>query len=293
MIIIVLLCLLSVITFILFGTDKQRALKHKWRIPERTLLFFSVFGGIGGLLGMLFFHHKTRKLRFKFLVPIFAFVDAAVLAFFLYASVYYAADASAADAMQSDSVVTVEKTDTGWLFDGPADEKVLIFYPGAKVDETAYAPLLHRLAEEEMDVYLVKMPLHFAFLGINKAGEIMDHSDYDRYYVGGHSLGGAMAAEYAAEHESDLAGIILFAAYPTKKTNLDTLLIYGSEDGVLNMQCVEGASDLVSGRYQEIVIDGGNHALFGNYGDQSGDGQAVISGEEQQEQVVLAVREFV
>ena len=281
------LCLLSVITFILFGTDKQRALKHKWRIPERTLLFFSVFGGIGGLLGMLFFHHKTRKLRFKILVPIFAFVDAAVLAFFLYASVYYAADASAADAMQSDSVVAVEKTDTA------ADEKVLIFYPGAKVDETAYAPLLHRLAEEEMDVYLVKMPLHFAFLGINKAGEIMDHSDYDRYYVGGHSLGGAMAAEYAAEHESDLAGIILFAAYPTKKTNLDTLLIYGSEDGVLNMQRVKGASDLVPGRYQEIVIDGGNHALFGNYGEQKGDGQAQISGEEQQEQVVRAVREFV
>ena len=293
MIIIVLLCLLSVITFILFGTDKQRALKHKWRIPERTLLFFSVFGGIGGLLGMLFFHHKTRKLRFKILVPIFAFVDAAVLAFFLYASVYYAADASAADAMQSDSVVAVEKTDTGWLFDGPADEKVLIFYPGAKVDETAYAPLLHRLAEEEMDVYLVKMPLHFAFLGINKAGEILENSDYGQYYIGGHSLGGAMAAEYAAEHESDLAGIILFAAYPTKKTNLDTFLIYGSEDGVLNMQRVKGASDLVSGRFQEIVIDGGNHALFGNYGEQKGDGQAQISGEEQQEQVVRAVREFV
>ena len=241
---------------------------------------------------MLFFHHKTRKLRFKFLVPIFAFVDAAVLAFFLYASVYYAADASAADAMQSDSVVTVEKTDTGWLFDGPSEERALIFYPGAKVEETAYAPLLHRLAEEDMDVYLVKMPLHFAFLGINKAGEIMDHSDYDQYYIGGHSLGGAMAAEYAAEHESDLAGIILFAAYPTKKTTLDTLLVYGSEDGVLNMQRVEGAPDLVSGRFQEIVIEGGNHALFGNYGEQKGDGQADISGEEQQEQVVLAVREF-
>ena len=102
-----------------------------------------------------------------------------------------------------------------------------------------------------------------------------------------------MAAEYAAEHESDLAGIILFAAYPTKKTNLDTLLIYGSEDGVLNMQRVKGASDLVSGRYQETVIEGGNHALFGNYGEQKGDGQAQISGEEQQEQVVRAVREFV
>jgi uncharacterized membrane protein YsdA (DUF1294 family) len=293
LVIIFLLCLLSVITFVLFGTDKRKALKHKWRISERTLLFFSVFGGIGGLLGMFVFHHKTRKLRFKILVPIFAFVDAAVLAFFLYASVYYAADASAADAMQSDSVVAVEKTDTGWLFDGPADEKVLIFYPGAKVDETAYAPLLHRLAEEEMDVYLVKMPLNLAFFGIGRAGEIVEDSAYEQYYISGHSLGGAMAAYYAAEHVSDFKGMILFAAYPTQETAIDTLVIYGSEDGVLNMARIAEAPKLVSGNYSEVVIDGGNHAQFGNYGKQKGDGEADISAEEQQTQTIQAIRKFV
>ena len=293
MVIAFLLCILSVFTFILFAADKRRAVAHKWRISERMLLCFSFFGGIGGLLGMIFFHHKTRKWRFKILVPLFAFVDATVIAFFLWSSVYYAADISAESALISDDTVTVEKTEAGWLFDGPSDETALIFYPGAKVDETAYAPMLRKIAEEDMDVYLVKMPLHLAFFGINKAGEIIDNSAYEQYYMAGHSLGGAMAADYAAEHESHFDGIILFGAYPTKETNLDTLLIYGSEDGVLNRKRVENASSLVSGKLRELVIDGGNHAQFGNYGEQRGDGKAGISRQDQQNQAVEAVREFI
>lgn len=293
MVITVLFSFLSIVTFILFGFDKRRAMAHKWRISERMLLCFSFFGGIGGLLGMLFFHHKTRKWRFKILVPLFAFVDATVIAFLLWSSVYYTADISAESAMLSDDIVKVEKTETGWLFDGPSDETALIFFPGAKVDEKAYSPMLRKIAEEDMDVYLVKMPLHLAFFGINKAGEIIDNSAYEQYYMAGHSLGGAMAADYAAEHESDIDGIILFGAYPTKVTNLDTLLIYGSEDGVLNRKQVENASSLISGRLRELVIDGGNHAQFGNYGEQRGDGKAGISGQDQQAQAVKAVREFI
>lgn len=293
MVITVLFSFLSIVTFILFGFDKRRAMAHKWRISERMLLCFSFFGGIGGLLGMLFFHHKTRKWRFKILVPLFAFVDATVIAFLLWSSVYYTADISAESAMLSDDIVKVEKTETGWLFDGPSDETALIFYPGAKVDEKAYSPMLRKIAEEDMDVYLVKMPLHLAFFGINKAGEIIDNSAYEQYYMAGHSLGGAMAADYAAEHESDIDGIILFGAYPTKVTYLDTLLIYGSEDGVLNRKRVENASSLVSGRLRELVIDGGNHAQFGNYGEQSGDGKAGISVQDQQAQAVEAVRKFI
>lgn len=293
MVITVLFSFLSIVTFILFGFDKRRAMAHKWRISERMLLCFSFFGGIGGLLGMLFFHHKTRKWRFKILVPLFAFVDATVIAFLLWSSVYYTADISAESAMLSDDTVKVEKIETGWLFDGPSDETALIFFPGAKVDEKAYSPMLRKIAEEDMDVYLVKMPLHLAFFGINKAGEIIDNSAYEQYYMAGHSLGGAMAADYAAEHESDIDGIILFGAYPTKVTNLDTLLIYGSEDGVLNRKRVENASSLVSGRLRELVIDGGNHAQFGNYGEQSGDGKAGISVQDQQAQAVEAVRKFI
>ena len=158
MLLVYFLCLCSIITFVLFGFDKNRAIKHRWRISARTLLLASLFGGIGGLLGMLLFHHKTRKWKFRILVPLFALIDALIIAFILWASVYYRADDTAIKAMQSDGVVTVEQTKSDWLFDGPSDDKALIFYPGAKVDAKAYAPLLVRLAEEEMDVYLVKMP---------------------------------------------------------------------------------------------------------------------------------------
>ena len=287
------LCLCSIITFVLFGLDKGKAIKHRWRIPESTLLLASLFGGIGGLLGMLLFHHKTRKWKFRVLVPVFALIDALVIAFLLWASAYYHADDTAVKAMQSDGVVTVEQTKSGWLFDGPSDDKALIFYPGAKVDAKAYAPILRLLAQEDMDVYLVNMPLHLAFFGIGKAGEIIENSAYEQYYISGHSLGGAMAASYAAEHVSDFKGMILFAAYPTQETAIDTLVIYGSEDGVLNMARIAEAPNLVSGNYSEVVIDGGNHAQFGNYGEQKGDGEAGISAEDQQTQTIQAIREFV
>ncbi len=293
MLIVYTLCLLSVVTFILFGLDKRRAVKHRWRISERTLLFSSFFGGIGGLLGMLVFHHKTRKWKFRILVPLCAFINALIIAFLLWASVYYRADDTAVSAMRQDGVVTVKRTSSGWLFDGPSDEKALIFYPGAKVEATAYAPLLRELAKEDMDVYLIKMPLRLAFFGMSKEGKIIEESSYEQYYISGHSLGGAMAAAYAAAHEDDFAGVILLAAYPTQETALDILGVYGSEDGVLNMDRLKEAPALVSGNYKEVAIKGGNHAQFGSYGEQSGDGKAGIAPEEQRAQTIEAVRGFV
>lgn len=58
--------------FVAFGMDKRRALRQKWRIPERTLLGIAAAGGaVGALLGMHIFHHKTRKLKFSLGVPVF------------------------------------------------------------------------------------------------------------------------------------------------------------------------------------------------------------------------------
>lgn len=85
-VVIIILCFFTWITFILYGIDKLKAVKHRWRIPEATLLFFSITGGIGGLLGMLIFHHKTRKWKFRVLVPLFAVIDVLILAFLLWAS---------------------------------------------------------------------------------------------------------------------------------------------------------------------------------------------------------------
>ena len=205
-------------------------------------------------------------------------------AFFVYTARYYHAADSAAAALVSDDVV-VEKTDFGWRFDGPADDTALIFYPGGKVEETAYAPLLHRMAANGLDVFLVRMPFHLAIFGKNAADKVIAQYDYVNWYIGGHSLGGVMAVFYASDH--DLDGVILLSAYPTNAIDEPMLILYGSEDGVLDVERVKASSQF--GAVEEYVIVGGNHALFGNYGEQKGDGVPSVSGEEQQEEAVEAI----
>lgn len=285
--IVVLISVMSLITFFLFGADKRKAVHHWKRIPERTLLLLcALFGALGGLLAMLLFRHKTRKWKFRILVPVLGVVQLFIAVFLVYVSAYYYADPAAISAMQSDNSVRVEATDTGWRFDGPSEDTALIFYPGAKVEAKAYAPLLRRLAENGIDSFLVKMPFNLAIFGMNRAGEVLRDPSYSHYYIGGHSLGGAMAAGYAAKHGNAFDGVILLAAYPTGKMDENVLLLYGSEDKVVNMDKVNAAEELVAGSLTLDKIEGGNHAQFGSYGCQKGDGTAAISAEEQQVQTV-------
>ena len=206
-------------------------------------------------------------------------------ALLVFALSYYRAGDQALPALRSDSV-TVEETAFGWRFDGPSTERALIFYPGARVDAASYAPLLHRLAEEGVDVFLVEMPLHFALFGEDRADAIMAQYDYARWYIGGHSLGGAMAASYASKHGEALKGVILCAAYPTSELDddLTEILLYGSEDQVVNLEKIEAGEQYAPTDYTETVIAGGNHAQFGSYGFQKGDGTASISAEQQWEE---------
>ena len=222
-------------------------------------------------------------------------IAVALFALFLfYTESYYHADRTAVMSLRTDGHAAVTSSQNGVMFDGPGTEDLLIFYPGGKVQETAYAPLLRMLAEEGMDVYLVRMPFRLAVFGANKAEKALEETaDYTRVYIGGHSLGGAMAAHYAAEHPEELDGVILLAAYSTKRLpdDLPVLSVYGSEDGILNREKYEenrpNLPDL-----QEIVIEGGNHAGFGSYGEQTGDGEATIIPEAQWEETVKAILRF-
>lgn len=222
--------------------------------------------------------------RKNIFIPTLIVIVVLAAVFLAYTADYYRADAEAEAALTSDAAVQISRTGYGWYFDGPSEETALIFYPGAKVEETAYAPLLRRLAEEGMDVCLVKMPFHLAFFGLNKASDVMDQYSYEDWYIGGHSLGGAMAAEYAASHGEQLDGLILLAAYPTKAldSSLMEISIYGSEDTVLNMKKVVSGRSYAPANYAEFEIEGGNHARFGSYGIQKGDGTAAITEDEQQ-----------
>ena len=209
----------------------------------------------------------------------------------IYVSDYYHAEPEALRALESDALVRVSETDYGWLFDGPATDRALIFYPGGKVEETAYAPFLRLLAEEGIDVCLVRMPARLAFLGMERAADVMKEYDYASWYVGGHSLGGAAAAIFASRHGGELDGLILCAAYPTRPLDgsLREITLYGSADGVLDLSKVEAGRRYAPAGADEYVIEGGNHAGFGNYGAQSGDGEASLSAAEQQREAAARI----
>ncbi len=225
---------------------------------------------------------KTSRRRKRLWIPA-ALLAALIAGFFLYTAVYYRADQTARDALVSDGTVQVTEKDYGWFFDGPSQTRALIFYPGGKVEETAYAPLLRLLAEQGTDVCLVKMPLRLAVLAPGRAEKVLAAHDYEEWFIGGHSLGGAMAADFAAKHPGRFRGLALLAAYPTGPLDpeLRVLSVVGSEDGVINRQKLAEGEQFFPERVQIAVIPGGNHAGFGSYGPQRGDGAALISPEEQ------------
>ena len=238
---------------------------------------------------------KPRKRRVGRTIAIsfgvlFVVLLAAVGVFLL---TYYHADEEALRSLNSTKFVTITEKKNGYLFDGPGEDRMFIFYPGARVEETAYAPMLKTLALFGLDVYLVKMPFHLAVLDGDAAEDVIKEYDYKEWIIGGHSMGGVMAARYASEHPDQIKAVILLASYSVDKLNdpMMVLSIYGDQDGVLNMADYEEAKQNYPSNFYELKIAGGNHALFGYYGKQRKDGTATITAEDQQEMTVDFIME--
>ena len=201
----------------------------------------------------------------------------------IYLGSYYHASPRAAALLEGREDVEVTANASGWFLDGPGARDALIFYPGGKVEPTAYLPLLMTLAEDGVDCFLVRMPFNMAFLNVNAAANIRAAYAYEHWFISGHSLGGAMAAVYAADHGDGLDGLILLAAYSTKPLDehLAALELHGSEDGVLNREKLKAGEQYLPASALSEELPGGNHAQFGDYGPQKGDGLATVSREEQ------------
>ena len=240
---------------------------------------------------------KGEKNVIKILV-IVAVCALGVFAWLLYANDYYRAEAVARKAMQGSARIQIEEKEDYYLFSkkpaisyaGPAYGKGIVFYPGGKVEETAYAPMLLELAEEGYEVYLVKMPAKLAIFGMNAAEDIFeDASHIKEWTMMGHSLGGAMAASFSASHDEEVDQLVLLAAYSTEDLTdkeIEVFSFYGTEDKVLNMEKYEEYYSNLPEDVVEEVIEGGNHANYAHYGEQDGDGEASITREEQQECVL-------
>ena len=237
---------------------------------------------------------NKQILKRKLLIPLILVLISA-LAFFIYTGNYYHEDEFADQAMDSTKSVEVIETDYGYFFDGIGKDHALIFYPGGKVDEKAYAPLMHQLAQNGIDTFLIRMPFHLAVMDMYKADQIDEIGRYDHVYIGGHSLGGAVASIYAAKNNDLIDGLILIAAYPDTQLDEDMKVfsIYGSNDQILNREKYQESKKYISGKLIEYVINGGNHSQFGSYGFQKGDGEASISMDEQIDQTVDAISVFI
>jgi hypothetical protein len=202
-------------------------------------------------------------------------------------------------AMESNANVSVQDNGGFIVFSPTANTPItgLILYPGGHVDYRSYAPIAQEIASHGYLVSIVKMPLSLAVFGINKADEVISAFPDMRYWViGGHSLGGSMAASYAKKHTDKVQGLALWASYPASSDDLSTtglkgLSTHGSNDKVLNMDNFNATLPLLPPGTIMEVIQGGNHAQFGNYGLQPGDGTATISAADQQMQAAdLTVR---
>lgn len=167
------------------------------------------------------------------------------------------------------------------------EEIGIIFYPGGKVEAISYMPLLIKLSDLGVTCILVDMPFNLAVFDINAANEVYSlYPEIDKWYLAGHSLGGAMASSYMEKYFNEVEGLILLGAYPINEADVNTLAVYGTYDIKLDIEKVLLADEVFE------IIDG-NHANFGDYGVQEGDGIALISREEQQKQTVDKIKEFI
>jgi hypothetical protein len=199
------------------------------------------------------------------------------------------------DALESSSTVTVSTNN--WLMFQPVASNTntgFILYPGGRVDFRSYAPLAKAIAAEGYLVVIPKMPLNLAVFGVNTANEIMASSpQINAWAIGGHSLGGTMAAQFAYDNPSKIRGLVLWAAYPASGIDLsnNTLMvmtIHGTNDGLVSIVQIDDSLKLLPPTTVRVAIAGGNHAQFGWYGDQGGDNPATITRELQQTQILNA-----
>ena len=216
----------------------------------------------------------------------------------MYLGDYYHADPDAAEAFSSSQeAIQVTIGDSTIVFEPQTAEAGLILYPGGKVEHTAYIPLMRACASKGILCVLVEMPFRLAVFDVNAAEGIQQqYPEVQRWYIGGHSLGGSMAAAYLEEHSEDFSGLVLLGSYSTadlSKTNLDVLSVYGSEDQVMNREkYAENKANLPEST-TEIIIEGGCHAYFGMYGPQSGDGIPTLTNEEQIDLTAKKIAELV
>ncbi|NQX06320.1 alpha/beta hydrolase [Rathayibacter sp. VKM Ac-2856] len=242
---------------------------------------------------------RRRPLRIV-LLSLGALLAVAVLAFLTWSSIVMGPDPEALARVDADPAVAVERTDNAIVM-SPTDDAGtslrgtgLVFVPGAKVDAASYEATLAPLVEEGASVVITRPILHLAFFDLRSLETFTEQADgVDEWLVGGHSLGGVKACQWGDDPE--VAGLVLLGSYcanDLSASGLPVLSLSGSEDGLSTPAKVAAASGRLPADAVSVEIDGANHAAFGWYGPQPGDGTATISHEESDAEIAEALLAF-
>jgi hypothetical protein len=174
--------------------------------------------------------------------------------------------------------------------------EAIIFYPGGKVRPLAYLPLWEAVAKAGYTVFVPTMPLDLAVFGVGAATRIRTaHPGYEVWHLAGHSLGGAMAAEHLKKDNRGFRSLILLGSYSAANLSaIDLAALSIKEERGLEggLEKAEASRDLLPAGAVFKVMPGANHAQFGRYGIQKGDGTALLSPEAQTALTTLWVLEF-
>jgi predicted esterase len=243
-------------------TDKPLSKRTKWQIG---LLILLLLGVVLSFFGIRLLTHERQPLP------------------------------GAVEALESDGLVNV--TQDPWLTFAPTEDSPdtgFIFYPGGRIDPRGYAPLMKAIASEGYLVVVPEMPLNIAAFRPSIADKIIaTHPEIDRWVISGHSVGGAMAAQYTHTHSQSIAGLVIWASYPPDKADLSGLeipvtLIYGSRETRVTDSSVAERRHLLPSNTDYVRIEGGDHHQFGSYEIDPEDHHATVDRGSQQQQIIQA-----
>ena len=214
-----------------------------------------------------------------------------------YTSNFYHADMEAIEAYMPEYEPREHVFADGSIAYVPENAEIgIIFYPGGKVEHTAYIPLMKALSSRGIVTVLIKMPYNLAVLKEDAAEDVKEVYPYaERWFIGGHSLGGTMAASYAASNTDRFEGVILLGSYTNKSLvnkGLRVLSIYGTQDSIMNLSKYDKYRAKLPKGFDERIIEGANHSGFGMYGLQNGDTRGTLTAEEQIAKTADLIIEF-
>lgn len=246
-----------------------------------------------------FFENKKKRTVFITVCSVALVILATVIFGVVYVNDYYHADGEAIAEYTSSNPLknsTFTINDDGLIIAKPNEPKAgFIFYPGGKVEYSSYLPLMLALAEEGILCVLTPMPCNLAVLDVNAADGIPEmFPEIESWYIGGHSLGGSMAASYLSKNTDKLDGLVLLGSYSTADVSGSRVItISGTEDMVMNQKKYDKYIVNLPLGCDEVLITGGNHAYFGMYGEQKGDGVASITPAEQITRAAYRIADFI